>query len=84
MDLRLVGFERSIPLKTVHQLMPVAIIGFAINLVTGLGFFLAVPRMYAYNPPTQLAKAVGAVSLLTWFGALCFGRLLPYLGTSGG
>jgi Family of unknown function (DUF6644) len=119
MDLRLLGFERSISLETVHELMPVAILGFAINLITGLGFFLAVPRMYAYNwgfqmkmalvllaglnfliyywkvepvlvrngpdaPVVPLAKIVGAVSLLSWFGVLCFGRLLPYLGSSGG
>ncbi len=119
MDLRLLGFERAISLKTVHELMPVAIVGFLVNLLTGLGFFLAVPRMYAYNwgfqakmalvllaginfliyylkvepvlvrngptaPTTPLAKIVGAASLLTWFGVLCFGRLLPYLGNSGG
>jgi Family of unknown function (DUF6644) len=119
MDLRLLGFERSISLSAVHKLMPVAIIGFVVNLLTGLSFFLAVPRMYAYNwsfqikmalvllagvnflvyywkvepalvrngptaAPTPLAKIVGAVSLLAWFGVLCFGRLLPYLGNSGG
>ena len=119
MDLRLLGFERAISLDAVHKLMPVAIAGFAINLLTGLAFFLAVPRMYAYNwsfqlkmalvllaglnflvyylkvepvlvrngptvSPTPLAKTVGAVSLLAWFGVLCFGRLLPYFGNSGG
>jgi hypothetical protein len=119
MDLRLLGFERTISLDAVHKLMPVAIAGFAINLLTGIAFFLAVPRMYAYNwsfqlkmalvllaginfliyylkvepelvrngphaAPTALARAVGATSLLAWFGVLCFGRLLPYFGNSGG
>jgi hypothetical protein len=47
MDLRLIGFQRTIPLKAVHSLMPVAIIGFVINLVTGLGFLFGDPRNYA-------------------------------------
>jgi hypothetical protein len=49
MDLRLIGFERVIPLRTVHKLMPVAIISFAINLITGLGFVISSPRMYTSN-----------------------------------
>ena len=37
------------------------------------------------NEPTPaLAKTVGALSLLFWFGVLSYGRLLPYLGTGGG
>jgi Family of unknown function (DUF6644) len=32
------------------------------------------------NPPAYI-KAVGILSLLTWTGVLCFGRLIPYLGT---
>jgi hypothetical protein len=32
------------------------------------------------NPPLQL-KIVGLTSLLLWTGVLCFGRLIPYLGT---
>jgi hypothetical protein len=46
MDLRLIGFQRAIPLSAVHSLMPVAIIGFVINLVTGLGFLFGDPRNY--------------------------------------
>jgi hypothetical protein len=49
MDLRLIGFERVIPLRAVHALMPVAIVSFAVNLLTGLGFVIAVPRMYTGN-----------------------------------
>jgi hypothetical protein len=49
MDLRLIGFQRVIPLKAVHSLMPVAIGSFAVNLITGLGFFISVPHMYSGN-----------------------------------
>jgi hypothetical protein len=119
MDLRLIGFQRVIPLRAVHALAPVAIVSFAINMITGLGFVIAVPRMYTGNwsfwakmicialaglnfalyytaiepkllkagpaaPTPFSAKAAGVTSLVFWFGALSFGRLLPYLGTGGG
>jgi Family of unknown function (DUF6644) len=32
------------------------------------------------DPPAYI-KLVGLASLLTWTGVLCFGRLIPYLGT---
>ena len=119
MDLRLIGFHGVIPLKAVHSLMPLALVSFAINLITGLGFLFGDPYTYAANyafwvkmllillaginfliyftkveplilklgpnePPPGLAKAVGVLSLAFWFGALSYGRLLPYLGTGGG
>ena len=119
MDLRLIGFQRMIPLDAVHSLMPFAIIGFAINAITGLGFLFGDPQLYAGNyafwvkmalvllaglnfllfilkiepslaklGPSEAtplaAKAVGAASLMLWFGVLTYGRLLPYLGTGGG
>lgn len=32
------------------------------------------------NPPMSV-KAIGLLSLASWTGVLCFGRLIPYLGT---
>jgi hypothetical protein len=119
MDLRLIGFNRLIPLQAVHALMPVAIVSFAINMITGLGFIFGDPHTYFANwafwakmilillaganfllyyfvvepkvvrlgpndATPLLAKSVGAMSLIFWFGVLSFGRLLPYLGTGGG
>jgi hypothetical protein len=49
MDLRLIGFQRTIPLGAVHALTPVAVTGFAINLVTGLGFVFGDPETYTAN-----------------------------------
>ena len=49
MDLRLIGFQRLIPLKAVHSLMPVAIVSFVVNLITGLGFLFGDPRTYTSN-----------------------------------
>jgi hypothetical protein len=119
MDLRLIGFNRIIPLKAVHALMPIAIVSFAINLITGLGFLFGEPYLYFANwafwmkmglivlaginflfyfttvepqilklgpndPTPAMAKTVGVLSLVFWFGVLSYGRLLPYLGTGGG
>ncbi len=49
MDLRLIGFERLVPLKAVHSLMPVALVSFVINLLTGLGFLFGEPYLYFAN-----------------------------------
>jgi hypothetical protein len=52
MDLRLIGFNRVIPLQAVHSLMPVAIVSFAINLITGLGFLFGDPHIRTRTSPT--------------------------------
>jgi hypothetical protein len=49
MDLRLIGFNRIIPLRAVHSLMPIAIGAFAINLLTGIGFLFGDPQLYFIN-----------------------------------
>jgi hypothetical protein len=48
-DLRLIGFMKRIPIRAVEQFMPWAIVGFAINLLTGIVFLIAEPRQYAEN-----------------------------------
>ncbi|HEX7081269.1 MAG TPA: DUF6644 family protein [Gammaproteobacteria bacterium] len=34
-----------------------------------------------HAPTPPIAKAVGATSIALWVGVICFGRLIPYLGT---
>ncbi len=117
LDLRLLGFLRRLPLSAVQRLIPWAIAGFVINLVTGLLFFVGAPDQYIDNVAwwfkvlflavaganmlffemTQRAralrvgvgddtpatfKAIGAVSLLSWFMVLYWGRMLPFVGTA--
>lgn len=48
-DLRLLGFARSLPVRAVHQLLPWVWIGFGINLVTGILFIFSTPDFYAPN-----------------------------------
>jgi len=114
-DLRLMGFFKQISIDDARELMPLAVAGFLLNLITGATFFIGHPEQYAHNPawwwkvgflgvaglnallfkvavgrqtvglrpgvdtPTA-AKAIGAVSLISWFAVLYFGRMLPFLG----
>jgi hypothetical protein len=41
-------------------------------------------KLGPHEPTPAMAKAVGVLSLVFWFGVLSYGRLLPYLGTGGG
>ena len=49
-DLRLIGFMKGISVSAVKDLMPWAIAGFAMNLVTGTIFFIGAPDQYVNNP----------------------------------
>jgi hypothetical protein len=48
-DLRLMGFFRRVPVAAAKELMPLALVGFAINLVTGVVFLLGLPDQYLHN-----------------------------------
>jgi len=49
-DLRMLGMIRSVPYSAVYQLLPIGMLGFGINLTTGILFFLGVPSQYVHNP----------------------------------
>jgi uncharacterized membrane protein len=49
-DLRMLGMIRSVPYSAVYQLLPIGMLGFGLNLMTGLLFFLGVPAQYVKNP----------------------------------
>lgn len=48
-DLRLLGFFKQLPGKSVLALVPYAVVGFLINLSTGWAFFTSLPAMYWGN-----------------------------------
>lgn len=68
-DLRLAGYLRSLNLVSAHRLLPWATIGFALNLVTGVLFFLGDPGRYAINIGFQIKMAL---VLVAGINALCF------------
>src|SRR6185369_17215418 len=52
-DLRMLGMAKRLPLAPLQRLVPWAVLGFVINLVTGLVFIAANPRQYI-GPPLSL------------------------------
>jgi hypothetical protein len=48
-DLRLLGIARHVSYAAVYQLLPLGILGFGINLVTGLLFYLGATPQYIHN-----------------------------------
>ena len=48
-DLRLIGFFTRVPVAAAKDLMPLAVIGFAINAATGVVFLIGLPGQYVHN-----------------------------------
>jgi hypothetical protein len=72
-DLRLIGFFRGLPVGRLHDLMPWAIAGFALNLATGLLFVVGMPAQYVDNPAFHFKVAfIGMAGL----NAVVFERFL--------
>ncbi len=49
LDLRIMGFAKQLPLEPLHRLVPWALTGFGINLVTGLLAFIGMPEFYTLD-----------------------------------
>jgi uncharacterized membrane protein len=49
LDLRVLGFAKQIPIRPLHQLVPWAMAGFGINLVTGVLAFTGMDQYYTYD-----------------------------------
>lgn len=68
-DMRVLGFLPEIPYTTLDRLLPWAILGFGLNVVTGMLFFVATPYFYvgnlAFNWKVAFIVAAGLNTL--WF-----------------
>ena len=51
LNLRVLGMMRSLSFAEVHRMLPWGMVGFAMNLATGMMFFIAVPAQYTSNQP---------------------------------
>lgn len=49
LDLRVLGFAKQIPIDPLHRLLPFAMAGFALNLVTGVLAFTGMDQYYTYD-----------------------------------
>ena len=50
-NLRLLGGFRAISYASMHRLLPWGMLGFGVNLITGMLFFIAAPEQYTANAP---------------------------------
>ena len=48
-DLRILGLARALSFRSLYELLPFGMLGFLLNLVTGMAFFLAAPGQYVNN-----------------------------------
>ncbi len=48
-SLRMLGAIKMVPFSAVHRLLPWGVLGFGLNLITGLLFFIAVPTLYTQS-----------------------------------
>jgi hypothetical protein len=48
-NLRMLGLMKAIPYAALHRLLPWAVLSFAMNVVTGMTFFIAAPFQYTQN-----------------------------------
>ncbi len=55
-DLRMLGFMKAIPFSTLHRLLPWGVLGFGINVVTGMLFFIGAPPDFYMPNPTFIWK----------------------------
>jgi hypothetical protein len=53
LNLRVLGLMKAFAYTEVHRLLPWGMVGFALNLVTGMMFFIAAPDQYTTNAPFQ-------------------------------
>lgn len=57
-DLRMLGVMKNVSFPTLHRLLPWGILGFAINVMTGLLFFIGAPEQYTKSVPFQWKMAL--------------------------
>ena len=48
-NLRMLGVAKNVSFAAVHRLLPWGILGFGINVITGIFFFITVPEQYTQN-----------------------------------
>jgi len=68
-DLRILGLARAIPLAPLHRFLPLAFIGFGLNLTTGFFFFCHDPMFYSFNSAFRVKMLLILIAGLNalWF-----------------
>lgn len=53
-DLRMIGLVKRVPVAALHRLIPFGILGYGMNVMTGITFLAGAPDQYIYNPAFQM------------------------------
>jgi len=72
-DLRVLGVGRGAPISALHRLIPIGVAAFAVNIVTGVMFFVSAPDQYAYNPAFQMkasAMMIAGLNVLLFYAVV--------------
>lgn len=71
-DLRLLGFPKQLPIAASLKFIPIAIIGFLMNLLTGVTFITFDPFGYWLNPAFKIKMVLIVIAGLNalWFALL--------------
>jgi len=69
-DLRMLGFLKGVPFSALHRLLPWGVLGFGVNVVTGILFFVGAPPDFYVNNPVFIWKL--ALILVAGANALYF------------
>lgn len=64
LNLRMLGLMKSLAFADLHRILPWGMVGFAMNLVTGMMFFIAAPSQYTTN-----IAFIGKAAFLVLVGA---------------
>ena len=69
-DLRLLGVAKRVPIAAMHRLIPFGILGFVLNICSGLMFLLTEPDQYIYNVSFHfklLFLTIGGLNAATFY-----------------
>ena len=85
LDLRILGVAKGLPLAPLQRLMPFAIAGFGINLITGFLFFVGDPFQYIHNYAFWLKMlfiVLAGLNVMVFY-ALGLSRRINAVGSEG-
>ena len=61
-NLRMLGIAKNVSFASIHRLLPWGVLGFLINVVTGIVFFITVPDQYTQNIALEYKIAVTMIA----------------------
>ncbi|MBI79793.1 MAG: hypothetical protein VYC50_01855 [Pseudomonadota bacterium] len=66
-SVRILGYSSSLPFAPLHRLLPLGVLGFVVNIITGMFFFIADSGRYVAMdgfPPKIIAMMIGGITII--------------------